>query len=212
MNATLIAVGYESFVDCDMFRWSCGSTIVYSPFLCPVSSSATLASTSLAFMLVEVPAPPWYQSTWNWSWYLPFTHGLRGLLDRREGLLLHGADVGVGARRGQLHDGPGFDEARIVVDRDSRDLEVLERPRRLDAVVGVRRDRLLAEQVALHARGRAGRCAGAAAGRTARQGRRTALVVRAGECTPQPRRSRGPQSRESDKKNDIRVSRNRFIV
>ena len=30
-----------------------------------------LASTSLAFMLVEVPAPPWYQSTRNWSWYLP---------------------------------------------------------------------------------------------------------------------------------------------
>ena len=31
-----------------------------------------LAITSLAFMLVEVPAPPWYQSTWNWSWYFPF--------------------------------------------------------------------------------------------------------------------------------------------
>ncbi len=30
-----------------------------------------LAITSLAFMLVEVPAPPWYQSTWNWSWYWP---------------------------------------------------------------------------------------------------------------------------------------------
>ena len=66
-NATLIAVGYESLVDCDMFRSSCGSRIWYSPFLCPVSSSAMLASTSLAFMLVEVPAPPWYQSTRNWS-------------------------------------------------------------------------------------------------------------------------------------------------
>jgi hypothetical protein len=22
-------------------------------------------------MLVEVPAPPWSQSTWNWSWYFP---------------------------------------------------------------------------------------------------------------------------------------------
>ena len=30
-----------------------------------------MASTSLAFMLVEVPAPPWYQSVRNWSWYLP---------------------------------------------------------------------------------------------------------------------------------------------
>ena len=65
MNAILIAVGYESFVDCDMFRWSCGSTMLYSPFWRPVSSSATLAITSLTFMLVEVPAPPWYQSTWN---------------------------------------------------------------------------------------------------------------------------------------------------
>ena len=27
-SATLIAVGYESLVDCDMFRWSCGSTIL----------------------------------------------------------------------------------------------------------------------------------------------------------------------------------------
>ena len=28
MSAILIAVGYESFVDCDMFRSSCGSTIL----------------------------------------------------------------------------------------------------------------------------------------------------------------------------------------
>ncbi len=27
MRAILIAVGYESFVDCDMFKSSCGSTI-----------------------------------------------------------------------------------------------------------------------------------------------------------------------------------------
>ena len=31
----LMAVGYESFVDCDMFKSSCGSKILYSPFLCP---------------------------------------------------------------------------------------------------------------------------------------------------------------------------------
>ena len=65
---------------------------------------------------------------------------------------LHRADVGVGPRRRELHDRPRLDEARVVADRDARDLEVLERACRLHAVIGVRRDRLLAEQVALHAR------------------------------------------------------------
>jgi hypothetical protein len=30
-----------------------------------------MASTSFAFMLADVPAPAWYQSTANWSWYFP---------------------------------------------------------------------------------------------------------------------------------------------
>src|SRR5438552_1583359 len=34
-------------------------------------SSARLAITSLAFMLVEVPAPPWITSTTNWSCSAP---------------------------------------------------------------------------------------------------------------------------------------------
>jgi len=54
-----------------MFKSSWGSRYWYSPFLCPPISSPTFASTSFAFMFVDVPAPPWYQSTWNWSWYLP---------------------------------------------------------------------------------------------------------------------------------------------
>jgi hypothetical protein len=37
-------------------------------FLCPMSSSARLAITSFAAMLVEVPAPPWNTSRLNWSW------------------------------------------------------------------------------------------------------------------------------------------------
>ena len=48
-----------------MFKWSCGSTVWYSPFLRPDFSNATFAITSFAFMLVDVPAPPWYQSTVN---------------------------------------------------------------------------------------------------------------------------------------------------
>ena len=37
----------------------------------PSSSSARLAITSFAFMLVEVPAPPWITSTTNWSCSAP---------------------------------------------------------------------------------------------------------------------------------------------
>ena len=67
-------------------------------------------------------------------------HRVSRFLDGRKGLLLHGADVGVGSRRGEFHDGPGFDEPGIVVDRHSGDLKVLERSCCLNAIVGVRRD------------------------------------------------------------------------
>ncbi|MNR40924.1 hypothetical protein D3C85_1592590 [compost metagenome] len=44
---------------------------MYSPFCLPMASRAMLAITSLAFMLVEVPAPPWIMSTTNCSWKSP---------------------------------------------------------------------------------------------------------------------------------------------
>ncbi len=68
---TWSAVGYASLVDCEPFTWSCGLQYLYSPFAWPISSSARLAITSFAFMLVEVPAPPWNTSSRNWSWSLP---------------------------------------------------------------------------------------------------------------------------------------------
>ena len=64
---TCRAVGYASLVDCEPFTWSCGLQYWYSPFAWPISSSARLAITSLAFMFVEVPAPPWKTSRRNWS-------------------------------------------------------------------------------------------------------------------------------------------------
>ena len=79
---------------------------------------------------------------------------LAGLLDHRQPFRLHRADFRVGARRGQLDDRPGLDEAGIVVDRDTGELEVLQAARGLHAVVGVRRDLLLAQQVALDAHAR----------------------------------------------------------
>src|SRR6185503_9085619 len=80
---------------------------------------------------------------------LAVPYRLARLLDQRQLVFRHGPDVGVGPRRGQLHDGPGFEEAGIVVRVGARDLEVLERPRRLDAVVGVGRYLLLSQQVVL---------------------------------------------------------------
>ena len=67
ISARRNAVGYMSLVDCPKLTWSFGLTYWYSPFLCPSLSSAMFAITSLAFMLVEVPAPPWMKSVTNWS-------------------------------------------------------------------------------------------------------------------------------------------------
>ena len=64
-------VGYASLVDWEPLTWSCGSQYLYSPFLWPISSRARLAMTSLAFMLVDVPAPPWKTSSRNSSWSFP---------------------------------------------------------------------------------------------------------------------------------------------
>ena len=76
---------------------------------------------------------------------LAVEHRLRAPSRSRPAFLLHRADVGVGARRRELHDRPRFDEAGIVIDRDAGDLEVLERPRRLHAVVGIGRNFFLPE-------------------------------------------------------------------
>jgi hypothetical protein len=84
---------------------------------------------------------------------LPVQHGLAGLLDRIERFLLHGADVRIRPGGRQLHYCPGFDETRIVVDQNARELEVLEGAHGLDAVILVRRDLLLPEEVLLSAKG-----------------------------------------------------------
>eukprot|EP00438_Fugacium_kawagutii_P020790 Skav229459 [mRNA] locus=scaffold577:112058:115862:+ [translate_table: standard] len=58
IHANFAEVGYESLVDCPLFTSSLGLQNSYCPFSCPKSSRARLAMTSLAFMLVDVPAPP----------------------------------------------------------------------------------------------------------------------------------------------------------
>ena len=64
-------------------------------------------------------------------------HGLAGLFDRGQRLRLHGAHFRVGPRCRQFDDRPGFHEARIVIDRHARNLEILERAGGLNAVVGI---------------------------------------------------------------------------
>ena len=74
------------------------------------------------------------------------------LLDRRQPVRLHRADLGIGFRRGELDDRPRLDEPRIVIDRYAGKLEVLQCAQGLDAVVGVAGDLFRAEQILLHPR------------------------------------------------------------
>jgi len=105
------------------------------------------------------------------------THGLvvcdHGNSNKRDRIFLvllpvQGADVRVGARGGELHNRPGFNEPRVVIDRDSGNLKVLQRPRRLNAVVRVGWNLFLAQQIVLGSRLRGAR--------RARCGKRTRFV------------------------------------
>src|SRR4030095_3138048 len=122
MSAILIAVGYESFVDCDMFKSSCGSAVSELAVRLGdlvaalgvalqlegdvrehlvgvhVGGGAGAALVPVGAELVLVLAVP---------------HGLAGLLDHGQLLFRHGPDVGVGPRRCELHDGPGLPVARV---------------------------------------------------------------------------------------------------
>ena len=74
-------------MDCEQLTWSCGSQYLYSPFLWPISSSARLAITSLAFMFVEVPAPPWKHVEAELVVQLAVDELLAGALDALQDLL-----------------------------------------------------------------------------------------------------------------------------
>src|SRR5262249_8097961 len=76
---------------------------------------------------------------------------LARLLDHGQTLRLHGADGRVGARRGELDDGPRLDVAGVMADGHAGELEVLEGARRLHAVVSVGRPLLVAQEIVLRA-------------------------------------------------------------
>ena len=83
---------------------------------------------------------------------LAVTHGLRGLLDGRQLFLFHGADVGVRRAAASFTMAQASTNPGIVVDRNSRDLEVLERAGRLHAVVGIRRNLLFSQEILFSSR------------------------------------------------------------
>ena len=72
-------------------------------------------------------------------------------LNARQSLWLHRPDVRVCPSGCELYDCPRFHESGIVVDRNSRDLKVLQCTGRLYTVVGICRNRLFPQKVFLDA-------------------------------------------------------------
>ncbi len=60
VTAMWMALGKTSLLDCEALTWSFGCTGE------PNASEASEASTSLAFMLLEVPEPVWKTSSGKW--------------------------------------------------------------------------------------------------------------------------------------------------
>src|SRR5262249_38588512 len=69
--AAFMAVGNESFDDCDMLTWSLGWTGLWPPSGWPAICAQRLLITSLTFMLNWVPLPVIQTWSGNWSWCCP---------------------------------------------------------------------------------------------------------------------------------------------
>src|ERR1700680_2114382 len=93
--------------------------------------------TSFAFMLVEVPAPPWMTSTTNWSCNLPSR------------ISPQARAIAVGERRRLLDCSKRADQLGVDRDRHAADREVLDRAQCMDAVVDRRRNGERAKEVVL---------------------------------------------------------------
>ena len=75
---------------------------------------ARLQITSLAFMLVDVPAPPWMTSTTNWSGECAGADFLAGGLDRVRWLGAQEAEFLLQVRAAAVfHRGQGGDEVSV---------------------------------------------------------------------------------------------------
>ena len=90
-------------------------------------------------MLVEVPAPPWITSTTNSSSSAPSRISSQARAIALGALVVEQPELAVGERRGLLDAGERRDQVRVDRDRGAGDREVLQRPQRVHAVVGVGR-------------------------------------------------------------------------
>src|SRR5262249_6137257 len=76
-------------------------------------------------------------------------HGLASLLDGIYSFFFHSPHFGVGAGRRQLDDGIGPDVVGIKIGFHTADLEILQRAKRLNTVVGIGGNLLFTQQVFL---------------------------------------------------------------
>jgi len=72
-----------------------------------------------------------------------------GAFDATQDLRAQLATGLVGPRRREFDHGQGLNELRILADGNTGDMEVLDRTLGLDAVIGIRRHRLLTQQIVL---------------------------------------------------------------
>ena len=101
----------------------------------PSSSSARFAITSLAFMFVDVPAPPWIMSTRNCSCCLPARDLVAAPARSRRAISASSSpELAVRQRRRLLHAASASTKSGEFAQRHAGDREILERAQRLHAV------------------------------------------------------------------------------
>ncbi len=140
--ATWMAVGKVSLDDCEALTWSLGCTST-------PARVASVAITSLAFMLELVPEPVWKTSIGNASSWSPRRHLAGRRLDGGRRLRVEDAESAVDLRRRGLHLADGVDQRRL--DRRAADREVLDRALGLGPPQRVARHLDLAHRVVLGA-------------------------------------------------------------
>ncbi len=149
--AMCITAGKVSLLDCPRLTSSLGWTGVPAPRPVPASSSARLAITSLAFMLLCVPLPVWNTTRGNSASSAPSMTSVGGARDELGLVLRQPAELLVGPRRRQLEHAERPDHAAAPAEPLRADGEVLQRALRLRAPVALRRDAHLAHAVVLDA-------------------------------------------------------------
>ena len=121
--ATWIAEGKTSLDDCEAFTWSFGCTGL------PSDSVASVAMTSLVFMLLDVPEPVWKTSMGKCCVPVAAATAAAASVIAPAMSRVEHAEVGVDGRGRALDRGERADQ--LALDGRARDREVLDGPLRL---------------------------------------------------------------------------------